>query len=462
MTVSRTLTIIYGSWNSTDSGWGIDNVHEYVEDRVSGVFRCTFDATVVGTGGLPADDMVSKVQAFKQVMATSNQRLRVSYVGGNPVDLDPGTSSWTAQSTSVEIKTRERPRGNSIRSFRVTVKGTTAISAEAANKIGRRRQSYVLTTSPEGVRELQASIEFTPVGGVGNAGVVADHATYGFAQAIATYQAALGGDWDDPSAGPVRTRDEDDRFVTVSATYPEIIFNQSQSGANEPKLVGPLYSCFTDIAAAPTIEGLDASPVTTARVTFSSGVKKSETQDLNDVIQTTVLPYIRATVKSVLRLTGPLIELRNTLAGDPVANRISGAVDFEAPEPGLVLSASKEYRADGITGEEFLEVLSGEDFHVDVQKSSRKRFREVTILVEELGGLGVADEDYVSGLLAGLLDQEILDQEDLGYRPVSDARTARAVRTQLNEDLEKLSSLGAIRFRRVEVQGESDNADQEL
>ena len=455
MSRARQLVISYGGWSSSDSGWEPLGTHSTTQDLHS--YSITFDVVCLASDSA---DLATKLAAFEAEMEQSNQRSIVTYYSSDIIDLDPGVSSWTCQSSQAQVETLEELRSYRARAFRVTLTGARNRTGDAG-KEGRRSQTFRVLTTPEGLRALEVHVTFTPLAAVGTAYHVSQDATYGFAKAVSDYQTSLGGTWD--SAEPTVERDEDDRFVSISAIYAEIGYAQSADGTDDATLVGPSYVIFSAESATTTIQELAGTSLVELRVVFRSGVRRSQSTDLDSVIRSKVIPYIRSTVSSVLQSTGTLVELRRNLEGDPVTNRIAGSVDFLAVTGGAVLNAGKRIQSEEDEGIEYLDVLDGEDYTVDEHRSGKQATRVVTLTVEEVGAFGPSVDGYLSGSLVALAEAEIQAQEAEGYAHTGKASEAAEILEQLDgASWQRVVSVAFLRFRRVIVQRAASDSIQSV
>lgn len=385
---SREVVISYGSFDSNDTFWHLHGAHTIDLDERT--FRCVY--TVVCVGGSAA--------LVDSAIATAEQQLNVRHrdfkivIDGETLfhfgDGADGVGSTVEAAEFIQATWEHlgTHRSKKSRAIRITVEVTRA--ANQPNKLGVLDQAIRVTTNREGIRRMSFRAQFTPgPNGTGDGGDAEDRfedGTYGFDALVSAIQTVLTGEWE--RTGNLSTAyDEDKRTLTASASYTELIYAQSAAATNDPDLVGATYDYRLERKAAFTIPGrLSVAPFTAVTILFSSGVLKDQTQDLSNVIDTKIIPYVRNTVISTLRLptAGQVYYLGHGLRADPVSNRIAGNVFFLVQES-PVLEISKRIADVGRTGDNLVAVYDGSRWKRDVHTGPGKWIRRVVISARVVG-----------------------------------------------------------------------------
>lgn len=384
---TRETVISYGTWNSNDTYWHLNGADSITLDERT--FTCTFDVVCVTPTAALNDT------ARDTAEAQWNQRHQDFKIVVDSVTLfhfvdgvdSVGAGEEAAEFIKVTWRDLGTHRSKKSRAYRISVEVTR--SADQAGKTGVLDQGIRVTTNPLGKRRLAFRAQFTPgpgANGTGTAMARYNDATYGFEKLVSDLQTVLTGTWE-RSGSIGQAYDEDSRTLVASATYEELIYNQSQGTRNDSALVGAKYDIRVERKSSLTIPGqLATRPFTIVTVLFSSGVLISESQDLTSMVTTKVLPYVRDTVSKAFGLTSATstILLGHGLRADPIENRIAGQVFFLVSE-GNVLEISKRVSDIGRTGETFIPVLTGGKWDRDRHTGPGMWIRRVVIACRVVG-----------------------------------------------------------------------------
>lgn len=410
MAGARTTVISYGTWDSNDTSWHLNGVHSYEQDERR--FSCSFD--VVYRNATMAT-LESDIAAAEAVWNSRHQDFKIVVESRTLFHFVDGTGSVGASEEGAEfIQCDWRLLGShrtaNSRAYRLTV--TVLRAANQSGKPGILDQSIRVSTSPSGIRRMSYRATFTTgpsSSETGNADDRYGDGTYGFDALVSAIQTTLTGDWEQ-SSPVVKTYDEDKRSLSASAAYQELIYAQSSAATDDTDLFGVRYDVKVDRSAAFSIPGqLNVQPFTAVSVSFSSSVLK--TANLSTVIDSKVIPYVKATVSRVLRTgAGSLVMLRHGLRADPVTHRISGQVLFLVEET-TTLELSKRTVETYRSGDVYVPVLDGTKWTRDKHTGPGSWVRRVTFAIRVVG----EDADLQLDVLEA---QERIDQLGEGFEVI--------------------------------------------
>lgn len=406
---ARDILIEYGSFTTQDAGVYLHGAHSLsLGERRA---ELQFDVVLISD---TMDDLVATIEAqlnerHKATRVTVAGDVLYYWVDG--VDTVPAGAEG-AEFIQASWRLLGTHRSSKSRAYRITITVTRA--AKQPGKIGVYSQTISTTVNPRGIRALNFAARFTPGPDDTDTGSAEDRfadGTYGFDALVTAVQTLLTGEWE--QAGNLsKTYDEDARTLRAQCSYRELIYAQSAAATNDPALVGASYDIRVERRSAYTIPGrFSVAPLTPVTVLFSSGVHVGESQDLNDVINTKIVPYCRSTVAAALAVRGgasSLIFLGHGLRADPVDNRVAGTLMFLAPEYST-LEVSKRISDSGVVGEVRVPVLDKTPWTRDIHTGPGSWQRRVVIAVRVVGLNAAAVLDSIE-------DEERRKAERAGFR----------------------------------------------
>lgn len=383
---TRETIISYGTFDSNDTYWHLNGAHTIAVDERE--FSISYDVVCIAPTAALVDTAVAAAQAqinerhldFSVVIDGETRWAFTDAVDGASAGVEG------AEFIKAEMRLLGSHRSKKSRAYRVTV--TVTRSANQPGKPGVYEQAIRLTTNPQGKRRMAYRAQFTPGPDDSETGTALerfDDDDYGFEKLVSDIQTVLTGTWE-RSGTLAKAYEEDGRTLVASASYEELLYDQSKTGRNDPLLVGANYDIRVERRSAFSIPGrLQARPLSAVTVLFSTGVVTTET-DLASVIENTILPYVKDTVSTELRSSpraAPIL-LGHGLRSDPVENRVAGQVFFLVPES-EVLEISKRTNDVARLGDTYVPVLSGGRWDRDKHTGPGQWLRRVVIACRVIG-----------------------------------------------------------------------------
>lgn len=388
MAATRTRVITYGAFDTSATGHHLDAVDSIDFDERS--FRIAFDVVLrFGTD----DELTTAEQTMRGILEDRNLPLEVVSSGTTKWKFVDGTGTVNAGEEGAEfikasLTSLGSHRTSKSSAWRIVVEVTRA--ANLTGRPGVLSQSARTTESPNGIRRLSFRAQFTPGPSSAETGDAEDRfadGDYGFDALVEAVTTTLTGTWE-RDGSLTKTWDQPSRrTLTASASYRELIFDQSSRATNDSELVAANYDVVVNRTSAFSIPGESGvAPLTAVTVLFSSGVVKTVT-DFYTLIDSVVLPYCASAVATRLGVTG-LKEMNHTLRHDPTNSTISGQVFYLAARSN-VLELSKRVGDIARTGDNLVPVLDPSNKWLrDKWKGPGFWVRRVTIGARVLG-LGV-------------------------------------------------------------------------
>lgn len=421
---TETTVLSYGTWSSNATGFWIDGPYTLEEDQDG--LSVEFDVIVKGS---TAAQLATRVAAMKAQLNTEHQRLTIALDGttthdytGTLADVS-GSSPAAAQATKGSCRLRGDFQAAIAELYRVRLE--VLKPALQTGKTAKRRQKITYTETPNGLDVLQVEIEFTPDAEGNSARVVSADEDEGFDARVAAIFTALGLTQSEfESAGKVTPSDEDDRSVTVSETWRQLPFPQSAAATNDPTMTNVFYS--TRVVRQPVKTSAEfGTPGRLAQqtVTFSADLKYAGTElDGDEVIRSTVLPYVTGTIAPRATVSGERVYMGNTLdVVELPVPRVSGSVFYLVTE-GTLLAASAIIDVQDFFGTTYAPIANKKDpYKVAPMDGPGVRTARLEVATEEIGDSN-PELESVSSLLASELFRQ-------GYLPVGEGKRSERVRS---------------------------------
>lgn len=314
--VTRTNEITYGGFTvgGTSSYW-LHDVHIIEQDYDS----LALSFVVVVRENTKAA-LLSSVADLKAAYRKPFGDLLVNLGGEDFVDLSHDDNTGFNAVPAIElIETHRTPLSQA---YRCSV--AVQLPADLAGKDGRASSSVEITTDLIGVRTLTISATYTALG--------SNSASAQLASAFSTYvdslKTAFGGSWVQSSGQPV-ARDDENKNASTTITLVEVIFDQSLNTRVNATLVLPEYTVTVSRQAGTFLTGSGVFAPAEVAVSFQTGVKASESQNLPAVFEEVVRPYLTriATDHAGGGGLAPVV-VAKSVAFDPTRNAISGSILF--------------------------------------------------------------------------------------------------------------------------------------
>ena len=410
MAGSRQVVITYGTFDTNDSGFSLTGVHTWDMDERT--FRIVFDVV------LHQADAFNLQSQEGSMIAQLNERhktLTVAvgattyYVFKDGVDGALSGIEEGAEFIKATWQTLPEHRTEKSRAYRIEIVVTRA--AKQPGKIGVYDQRINVSTLPSGQRRLHFRAQFTPgpnTAAVRTALESYEDATYGFDALVSAIQTTLTGTWE--RVGSInQSYDEDHRTLTASATYMELLFDQSAEGRNDADLINVRYDIQVDRPPGYTIPGKSIpKPLSAITINFSAQVDVARGKDLKAAIDELVVPYVTSTVAKKLTTTGTTPKLmKHNLKADYVGNRIAGTLFYLAEET-TIIELSKRVVTSYKRGITLVPVLDGKEFTRDIHTGPGQETLHVVLGARVLG----RSASYAMGILE---KEEVRAQNRKGY-----------------------------------------------
>ena len=365
--IARLNTITYGGFVvGGTSDYQLHDVHSTEVDYFT--TRVTFGVVVADVDTV---SMVALASALEAAYRKPDQDFLL-VIGGTTIKsfTQAGNDGFNAQPQATLTDTH---RTNRTRAYSCSI--TFNHPADLAGKAGRRTSSVAITTSAEGLLSVDVQARYTALGGLSASANVAAS----FPAFVASVLTAAGGVYD--PATPMRVdQDDNDKFATVTASYQEIFFPQTQTLLDDPDIVN---ASFRARVLKPTNQSdtrAIADELATITIDFACGVVR--TAEPSDVYETKVIGY--------------LTQLAQDLAGGPFLakqsedvsygldrNSISATVSFLSASVDLIRSNLTVTDLED-THETTVEVADGDPFSADLHKAKGRRNRVLQLVTLEI------------------------------------------------------------------------------
>jgi hypothetical protein len=401
--VSRDLQIVYGSRT-------VGGTTDYLIDGpvvFSKSYReISVDFDVVISEASEAN-YGTAYRAVRDDFALIDKALTVTMGGETLLSLDPASGTNTALLTRASVsKFGSRFDTNRSAGFHATITATLPSSGTGAGgaRNGRDQAQEDLVVDAAGKKLLTLSGVWTAVG--------ANDARAQFAAQFDTYAAAVqsavgGGTWEEINRS---TRvDDDDKEVTYTVVYKDLLANQSDGTLNDTDLKNTQMTIARGRTAPGSADG-SAEPLYEVFVSYSTAVDRTQRTDLSAVWTSKALPHIVARAKA---LSGASLAsvTRATPVYDEDANTITATVQILLKGGGNLLALSENMTETTEGGGVFVPVWSGVKYDRDVYQgpASKRRLR----VIEKLEVSSVIARTNILGQtggfeLAGEVDRRLL------------------------------------------------------
>ena len=325
----RQLRITYGTTAASGTLSGatltLHDVHSI--SKTADEFSVSYSVLVSGT----TEALFSAgVASFEEAMNTRRQDLKVeTLTAAGAVDQTLLSLSHTGNSglnITAEISKAGGPADTiTSRLYEVTISGGLPTKAALS---GLRSFEYDVTFSPSRRATLSVRGTYTAVSSTqAKAQYLAS-----IAARVSSITTALTGTWE--LVDETYTPDDTDQVVSFSRTYKELIFAESESSLNVAAIVDQVLSIKSDRLGS---EGLrDERKLSTITATYSAGINKDETTDLESLWSSTIRPWV---VKCISDVAGDRFAIvSQSVDYDRADNRISATISAQARNGGDVLS----------------------------------------------------------------------------------------------------------------------------
>ena len=323
----RQLQITYGSTVASgtlsSATLTLHNVHSITKTAED--FSVSYSVLVSAT---TEAIFAAGVASFEAAMTTRRQDFKVETLStAGAVDQTLLSLSHTANTALNITPELSKPGGpadtNLSRIYEVTVSGGLPEKAALA---GLRSFEYDVEFSPSRRGSLTVRGTYTAVASTQAAAQYAAS----IAARVSSITTALSGTWE--LVDERYTPDGTDQLVTFNRTYRELIFDEDTGTRNVASIVDQTLAIKTDRVGS---EGKrEERKLSTITATYSCGVDKGETTDLETLWTGTIRPWIVSNIQDV--------------AGDRLAI-VSQSVDYDLPENRINATMTANARNGGDT-----------------------------------------------------------------------------------------------------------------
>lgn len=324
--------------------------------------------------------------ALEAAWEKPDQDLRVTIDGQAYVSLTQAGHTGMNGQPSWQLLQTHRSKKSRLYRCRVTVLRPATLTGKG----GRQSARWSLHTDDVGIRTLTIRATYTALPGTGSATTViaANFATY-----AGEVQTSIGGEWEEPLSYEVEP-DHNDKIASVTAVYREVVYPQSGSATDDPKIVNPEYSITTYRLATPQLAESGAAEPVSITVTFGMGFRVAlvDGDDLRDTVENLVIEYLERLVSAHSNAPSAPVLVEKNVRIDPVTNRASGVCTFVAFSVSLV-RASLRRKNYTYTGNAFAAVMDGRPFSRDHHPSPGIKRRTVVLTTIELWSGGTFADD---------------------------------------------------------------------
>lgn len=407
--MSRTLAITYAGLvlgaGQSNASYHLTGKYSYVETQERA--DLAFEVVVQNE-----DDVLflAAEAALLTAYRTPDAALLVVIGGGNRRDLDPADNTgFNARASARKVPGLD----NTARSARYACSVSIELPADTAGRAGRRSSSVDVSTSPAGRRSLSITGVYTALSN--------NAARAQFESQVATYAgtvtSGLGGTWELVGT-PSAKSDDQNKTISFSRAYREVIYHQAQSAMDHPAIVEPrLQIARTRTSAESTRILGSVEALKELQITWSASVAIAVTVDLEALWEGTVRPHLIAEAELVGG--GAVVVTRETPLFDAGENTIAAAMTVLADSGAKFLRASVDV-ADSIDmGVVLKPVWDGNPFSRDKYKGSGSHVRTLTRRTLRVAATGIISKNRV-----------ISDHGDppqfSGFVEVRESRRARA------------------------------------
>lgn len=213
------------------------------------------------------------------------------------------------------------------------------LPADLSGRAGRQSATVDVSTTPSGRRSCTITGVYTALSN--------NAARAQFAAQIAAYATSvlsgLGGTWELVGT-PQASTDDQDKILTFSRRYEEVIYAQSAAGTDAAALVGPRLRIRRSKSAANSTQALGgAADWIRLDVSYSTAVDKAETTDLLALWRDTIRPWILEEARRVSEVSVVIVN-RETVDPDQDENRIDATMELLADPGAPFVRADVEVR----------------------------------------------------------------------------------------------------------------------
>ena len=233
----------------------------------------------------------TECNALEAAFTTPNGDLKYEIGGSTAFDLtQSGNTGMLAQ--PIIRKVGSPLDSNNTRLYSVSV--TVQLPADESGKSGRQSSRVVVSEDGSEIARLDVSAVYTALSSNG----ALAQARSAFPTYTAALQTSEGGTWDEVHPAAYAS-DSDDKVCQASASYRELIANQSVGTLNDTTLQGVNIRVSTRTLGPANAKGSNARALQEITVTFFARVRKSVSTNLRNVYDTKVKPHMVSVAKTL-------------------------------------------------------------------------------------------------------------------------------------------------------------------
>lgn len=316
---------------------------------------------------------VSQAAALEAAFTTPNGDLELVVGGSTAFSLSQSLNTGMLGAPVIR-KAGSSLDSNTSRLYSVSV--TVQLPADEVGKSGR--QSSRVSYASDGSEVINLSIVAVYTAIAGNGALA--QAKSAFPGYVTLLQGVEGGTWDELDA-QVFQHDSDDKFCQVSASFTQVIANQSAGVLNDPQLQGVQISVNVRTTGPGDARGSGAKRLQVVTVGFVCAVRRSQTTDLRNVFESKIRPHMIGVAQSLTGLTSiTATDIRPGL--NPQGNTINARMTFVSSSVALI-SSDVTTSEDEVMPFRFEPVLTGRPFDRDRHSRPGQKIATVTATILE-------------------------------------------------------------------------------
>ena len=379
---------------------------------------------------------VTQCNALEAALRTVNGDLKLEIGSSTVFDLEHSANTGMLAAGTIR-KVGSSLDSNNTRLYSCSV--TAQLPADEAGKAGRQSSKVSYVSSGAEIVQLNVSAVYTALASNG--------ALAQAKSAFPTYATALqgveGGTWDELS-GVVYQHDSDDKFCQASASYMQVIANQSAGTLNDTELQGVQISVLTRTIGPADETNSGARRMQEVTVSFSCAVRKTQSTDLKSVWETKVRPHMIAVAEDLSGI-GKLTATDIRPGLDPQRNAIAARMVFAGLTVSLI-SSDIATAVDELLPVAFEPVLTGRPYDRDRHTRPGSKIATVTARILEVDA---GNDRALAGYKAAI---KVFERQ--GYH-----LTRQATLLDRRSELSGLGVTSPIRLRSRQLQAVLEYAD---
>ena len=368
---TRTISLAYGGLTiGVGTSYDIHDVHQLSESYD----KRTLDMSVVFRGATSAAAQTLD-DAFRAAYTQPDGDLTLTISG--TAWLTTTHAGNAAFNSRASIQTLTEFRTDLSRGYRLTI--VQELPADLSGRAFRKSSRLSVATDAAGFKVAKIDAVYTANSTTGvEARAQAEAQFPGFCSAART---ALGGTWQTTARVSIET-DDQDKEATCSASFRQVLIDESASGSDDSTLEVHTYSIALTRPTGEGIPGATTRQPITAQVSFDVSVVSGDVTS----VYATVRAYLATLVNSYTDTEAAPLLMAESPVFDPWNGRVSGTATFQVVETNLI-AAERSIVVEDTTGRVLVPVLDAmSPYRKDEHRGPRTRVRTATLRTVEVSG----------------------------------------------------------------------------